>query len=90
MVFNPVTQQLFTDQGQFIKQLHCPLNVLWSELNPIQKSRKKLCEHCSRAIIKTDALIDEALLSLVTKDPDTCLQLEFDQENLLIDPFAKK
>ena len=89
MVFNPITQQLFTNKGQLIKHLHCPLNMQWSELHPRENSREKRCEHCSRTIIKTDALSDEALLSLVTKDPQTCVQLEFEQENVLIDPFAK-
>lgn len=87
MVFNPHTEQLFTDQGKLIKQLHCPLKMEWSKLKPIADSSQRLCEQCNRSIHSTSNFTDQELMDLMNKDPHSCLQLDFNQNNLIINPF---
>jgi hypothetical protein len=36
MLYNPVSKQLFSDAGTFLKQLHCPLQKQWDELSLIE------------------------------------------------------
>lgn len=87
MVFNPHTQQLFTDQGLLIKQMHCPFQMKWSELKPMTDSGQRLCEQCNRSIHSTSDSTDQELMDLMRKDPHICLQLDFNQNNLIINSF---
>ena len=85
MKFNPITKTLYTDNGQLIKKMHCPYPSLkWSDLSSIDGSIDKLCSICESNILDTKEYSDEALLKQLMKEPDTCLKLDFNQENIRI------
>ncbi len=84
MKFNPITNKLFSDDGNFIKQLHCPYKVEWDTLEVNSYNGNRSCVICEREIIDTDHLKDSDILSFIKDNPSGCLKLNFNQENLEI------
>jgi hypothetical protein len=84
MKFDPVSKRLYTNDNVFLKQLHCPYRMSWENLQPKSDERLRLCEVCERRIIDTIELNDEEVLTLVTKDPASCLRVSLNQENLRV------
>ena len=82
MKFNPITKDLFTDEHQLIKKLHCPFNVKWSELHGNETSRQ--CAKCNHSVINTKDLTDKFLLEMVKDNPKTCLRVSYNQDNIQI------
>lgn len=92
MKFNPITNELFSNEGTFIKHLHCPFKVEWDTLRLNSDNGKRSCEICDREILETEDLADIEILSFMKDNPYACLKLNFNQENLEIiykDVFAK-
>lgn len=85
MKINTKTKELFTDTGVFIKKLNCKYNVEEKELktnsNPLTIGD---CSLCKRVIYKTENLTDLQILQLVQKDPNTCLYIDLEQNNVSI------
>lgn len=85
MKFNPLTQTLYTNDGQRIKKMHCPYPSLkWSELSTIEGKMDKVCSLCESRIVETKEYSDEALLKHLQEAPDTCLKIDLNQENIRI------
>lgn len=84
MKFNPITNKLFSNNGRFIKQLHCPYKVEWDTLEGNSENSNRSCGICEREIIDTNHLNDSEILSFILNNPNTCLKLNFNQVNLEI------
>jgi hypothetical protein len=84
MRFNPITNGLFTDKGQFIKRLHCPYKVAWEHLKDGREGGSRLCPQCSHSIIDTAAYSEDALLEMMAAHPQACLQLNMQNPNIRI------
>ncbi len=84
MKFNPISNELFSNDGHLIKKLHCPFKVEWDNLEVGSDKASRCCEICKKVIIDTVKLTDSEILSIVKDDPNTCLKLNFNQENLEI------
>jgi hypothetical protein len=84
MKFNPITNKLFSDEGGFIKYLHCPFKVEWHTLRVNSDNGKRSCEICDRDILETENLSDSEILSIIKDNSHACLKLNFNQENLEI------
>ena len=84
MKFNPLTKEIYSDNGQFIKQLNCPFKIDWENLLLSQESNKRLCYRCNHEIIDSASLDDQTLIDLVKRHPDTCLKIDFNQSNIKI------
>jgi hypothetical protein len=83
MKFNPLTGEIYTDKDEFVKKMSCPWLMKWAELQEAgQYSRK--CRVCNHAIVDTALLSDDELLRLIKNNPETCLKLDLNQQNLLI------
>jgi hypothetical protein len=83
MKYNPIKKELYSDKGEFIKKLACPFLMNWSELQPIKVGVRN-CNQCNRAIIDTAILEDDALLEIVRTNPNTCLKVDLNQNNLTV------
>lgn len=83
MKFNPITNELFTDKGQYVKRLYCPYKVEWADMEKTSLSARK-CSICKHDIIDTAFLTDEDLLKTVETNKNTCFKLNFYQHNLTI------
>ena len=85
MKFNPITNSLYTNENQLIKKMHCPYPSLqWSDLTQIERSMDRFCEICEHNVAETKDYSDEALLKLLQEDPETCLKVDWNQENIRI------
>ena len=85
MKINPKTFDLFTDSGQFLKTLNCPIRKRWNEMRAMG-SDSFLCDSCHREIHDTSHLSDEELRLLLTRDPQACLMVSPAQENCTVLP----
>ena len=83
MKFNPLTNTLYTDKDEFIKKLACPFQMNWSELQPIHEGVRN-CKQCNHSIIDTAIIQDHELLEMVKTNPNTCLKVDLNQNNLTI------
>ena len=52
MKYNPITTQLFTEKGELIKELYCPLSKEWNKLN------NGYCKSCSKTVHDTSKMSD--------------------------------
>ena len=86
MKFNPISRRLFTNDGVIIKQLFCAKRVTAESLIPTADAAKFSCLHCTHPIVDTAQFSDDALRTLLTVQPTTCLKLDFAQPNLTIIP----
>jgi hypothetical protein len=59
---------LYTDSGQFLKKLNCPIGKTWQELKP-SATGARICDSCSRQVHDTAGMSDEDLLHLLAIDP---------------------
>lgn len=84
MKFNPLTKEIYCDNGQFIKQLNCPFKIDWEDLVLTQQPSKRICDRCNHEIIDSASLDDQTLIDLVKRHPDTCLKIDLNQTNLTI------
>lgn len=83
MIFLLLTQELYTNEGLLIKKMHCPLQKEWEALAPVAgKSAVKHCQHCSKKVLDTAGIPEEALLRMVQKKPELCLKIDLEQANL--------
>lgn len=84
MKYNPITQELYTDTGTFLKQLHCPLAKTWERLEPTSNAQAKSCSACNRAVYDTAKISDTEVQAILQNAPETCLKVDLNQDNLTI------
>ena len=85
MKFNPITNTLYTDKNKLIKKMHCPYPSLrWADLSSIDGSTDKSCAICEKNVVETQNMSDEVLLELMQEAPETCLKIDFNQNNIKI------
>jgi len=84
MQFNPKTQALFTDSGELIKVLHCPLRKQWDQMVPQPDSADRICASCEKTVLNTSEMTDGEVLSVVRSDPSTCLAVNLRAPNVTI------
>ena len=90
MQFNPLTNILYTDSGKFLKKLACPFDIQWNGLaiNPNNPKRRP-CSKCERYIIDTATYSDQELIDLIEQEPDTCLKIDLNQNNITMILYGK-
>jgi hypothetical protein len=83
MKFNPVTQDLYTDAGAFLKKLNCKFDVSWELMEPISNSARN-CGNCKHSVYNTEDFSDSDLIDLFHQSPQACLRLDLNQANVRI------
>lgn len=83
MKFDPLTKDIYTDKGVFIKTMKCPYKMTWDNLE-ITNSTMRKCTNCDHLIVDTESISDEDLLKIVRQNPATCLKIDLNQHNLKI------
>ena len=84
MLYNPITNQLFSDSGAFIKQLHCPLQVDWDKLGQTIPLKGKICDRCDKLVVDSNLINESDLMAILKQDPHTCIKIDFNQENIYL------
>ena len=83
MKINPSSKEIFTDTGEFIKRLHCPIHVKWTAMKK-NGMDTRICFECNKTIHDTASLNDTDLVRLINNDPQACLRVNLNQENIKI------
>ena len=83
MMFDPITKDIYTDKGEFIKRMNCPYRLSWDNLEATNSTMRR-CSNCDHLIVDTEVLTDDDLLKMVRRNPDTCLKIDLNQLNLKI------
>ena len=87
MKFDPITKEIFTDKNEFVKKLNCPYRMTWSNLEDTNSQFRK-CSVCEKVIIDTNILTDDELVEIVKQDPNTCLKVDLNQNNLTVKAYG--
>ena len=73
MIYDAETHELWTNEGNLLKTLDCPLHKLWSELVVVPNPAMRHCTSCHKTVVnlaeKTEAEVEE----LLTRFPDCCV-----------------
>ena len=83
MKINPSTKEIFTDSGEFVKRLHCPIHVKWKKIKKTEVDTI-ICFERNKTIHDTASLNDTDLVRLINNDPQACLRVNLNQENIKI------
>ena len=83
MMFDPITKDIYTDKGEFVKRMNCPYRLSWDNLEATNSTMRR-CSNCDHLIVDTEVLTDDDLLKMVRRNPDTCLKIDLNQLNLKI------
>jgi len=83
MQYNPLTQNLFANDGTLLKKLHCSFSQQWEAMLTTGQADKK-CNRCSKVVYDTAFLNEKDIKHLAGKDPPTCCKIDLNQENITI------
>jgi len=83
MKFDPTKKEVYTDNDVFIKRMNCPYKMNWDKLERTNSTFRK-CSNCDHLIVDTEFLSDNQLLNMVKQNPDTCLKIDLNQQNIKI------
>ena len=83
MKFNPLTKEIYTDKGEFVKTMNCPYKMNWDNLETTIINMRK-CANCDHLIVDTEVLTDDELLKMVIQKPTICLKIDLNQQNVKI------
>lgn len=73
MIYITETQRLYTDEGEFIKDVHCPLATqLARNVSAAEPERSFRCMHCKTEVKNLAYMSDEQALGAVQQNPDVC------------------
>jgi len=85
MKFDPISKRIYTDNGELIKQMHCPYRMAWNDLIVVDElDSSRQCSVCDHGVIDTAKHNDKELLEMSQQDPNTCFKLSMDQDGLEI------
>lgn len=84
MKFSPQTKTLYTESGERIKTLFCPLRLHWEQLHPQTASPHRTCAACERSVLDTAQLTEAEVVAAVRADPTVCLCVSARQENVTL------
>lgn len=83
MKFDPLTKKVYSDKDEFVKTMNCPYKMSWDQLEVTNSSFRK-CSSCDHLIVDTEGLSDDQLLKIVRQNPETCLKIDLNQQNVKI------
>ena len=84
MILHSSTQQLFTDDGRFIKKMHCPRSRELFKLLSYGPNGEIGCSGCGKKVYDTTRMTEEMVVRLMTAEQGACLLV--DQSNCSIVP----
>jgi len=83
MKFDPITKDIYTDKNEFVKTMNCPYKMNWDKLERTNSTFRK-CSNCDHLIVDTEIVTDDDLLKMVRQNPNTCLKIDLNQQNIKI------
>jgi hypothetical protein len=84
MKFNPVSNNLYSDDGDFLKTLYCPKNLSRVELLQSNSPNINYCKLCNETVLDTSSLSDAIVSEILKRDRDQCVLLTLEQDNISV------
>lgn len=81
MKFDPIRNEVYTDNDVFVKKLYCPYKMNWDKLERSNSTNRK-CSNCDNVIVDTMHLSDDDILKMVKQNPESCLKIDLNQSNM--------
>ena len=69
------TKELFTDNGQFIKKMNCPIKAAWDDMERTTNAFERQCKGCNKMVTDTEYLSDDEILYIIKKNANTCFRV---------------
>lgn len=69
-------KKIFADDGSMLKVIDCPNDVTAGDLTRASEHDFH-CDKCDKKIITTDHLSEEAIVNLLTDEPNSCLKISY-------------
>ena len=67
-------KQMYDSHGEWLKEIHCPKKMTQTSL--VSKSDNTLhCAECSKTIVETGNMTEEALTAMLKTDSNICLKI---------------
>lgn len=83
--FDPIHRTLRDAYGRVLKKLGCPLNKTWNSLSSNDATaRTRQCDNCEKSVTDTALLTYEQVVTAVQHDPNLCLRVRLDQDNIIV------
>lgn len=74
MIYNPMSGALYSDNGDFLKSVRCPLALKPHQLKALgHHTDDRYCQHCKKSIQCLDNLSDQEVRASLSKDPTLCV-----------------
>lgn len=89
MKIDPSNLSVYTDEGEFLKVLHCPHKQKWQDMKP-SGTKARLCEVCEHKVHDTSTMSDHDLVELMKTNPEACLMISPTQSNCTIIPIHER
>ena len=69
-------KKIFADDGSMLKVIDCPNDVTAGDLERASE-HDFYCDKCDKKIVATDHLSEEAIVNLLTDEPNCCLKISY-------------
>ena len=73
-LLNLIDNNIYMDDGSFIKKIECHKNISASDLSA-QPDNKLFCNQCEKNIIDAQAISEDNLTKLLKEDKNTCVKI---------------
>lgn len=83
MKFIKNSRRLYSQNGTLIKELYCPKKVVNSDLKLSEDGINYDCKYCQSKILDTSYLTEKQIITIVKKNPNTCLKISTNQKNII-------
>lgn len=82
--FEPVHKTLLDEDGKVVKQLCCPQNRGWEQLQSLDAERgwQRYCGECDARVLDTAVMSPDEVLATVRSDASVCLRISLEQDNV--------
>ena len=84
--FDPVHRMIRDARGRILKRVNCPRLKSWNRLAASGDNQvtERYCDSCDRAVLDTALMTGEEVVDAVTADPEICIRIRLDQDNVEI------
>ncbi len=73
MIYDPIQQSLYADDGLFIKRINCPLADVPAHLRKfVSVPADQFCSECKKTVHNINHKADADVIALVEAEPDAC------------------
>ena len=74
MPFEIKNKRLYSDTGEFLKEIHCSRAVKKDDLTPTKEGHFR-CSKCDHVVLDTDLMTENEIMQRLRDNPNACLKI---------------